>query len=1471
MPLKFGIPTLDELLEIPATANQGRVGATSLALLGPDGCGKSVLALHLASRYRAQCFAKLQQASKAHDQTLPLIIYVSSDFQYESAETVWNAFGLGQPNQREIPFERMPGKIGRMIAGILSVGLKELVPEGTDDKSEVKFLRKPEKIASPNSIGFLDLARHTAGDDWKFVNSLLVKLEGVPQPRLDDGTQLHHLVIIDSVAGFETFVGKLDAHGLEQTRRARIAQCMRNAAPHSHLVFVVEEPDEGTRLPEEYVTDVVVRLRSRREGGRNLRTVEVEKARARNHAVGEHVFEIRAAKGSSTGRWENADTPISRNAYVHVFHSLSHRNLLVATDPGKGKIERETTVCPFGLRYLDLLLKDGHPIGNAAHRGPQKGLRSGSTNALVGDASTGKSILAEKFIAEGFRDLIRNAIAIYSLSSLSTGKVPPAGERAFTRVLRLLKQSVISEKRSRRTLTDTPEGWTEALKTLFDAARQGDALSQDSLRSLFKELSKNAPEGDAALRREALRAYHPDDIGDKDDTPRSRAHCYVDFEKLQRSAERKRGPRAGLRGEFLVRFFRHPNLRAPGILLTTGDRNASVLAERCLGYLRDEIVRCFQDCNVAENQRVEALRAVKEILEEQLIVRRFDIDSITAPALFDTVQRNVIEAQYLIHGIYFPRVQAQRSKKAERIRLVIDDLRVLSNLCPSVSSDSAFLPFLVFYLEREGVTSLIVHTDGIRPGIRPGEVVSQELQSLLDQVILTWGVPFEGQTRVAISAIPAASKETNGIVREVEGRKIERRDLDSSLRIVIRAEVNDVVITRNFELYADVERDKPRVVPLAVYLYNATPKFRTYMDEEDGLYRELFAAIPASRQGENGRIIWPISATEYLAVRDLTHLPMDVKLDHTVIFQVDSFWSLDAGAGALAPQGDYLTEQVSDHRDGAAHEDPFGLFRGRPKHVDRRLDKAPFLRKDYFQNSEYRSRIVDFTYSRQQMSSMPDRIPFMWDFGFLLVPSGPWDRFGGKEVKFHHPGEASPSWWPKGEREMEVDAVLKGLGPNKADRKAVPWRLFMGACKEVADQTRQETHIAPVPFDFACTSAETLNSLFLEMWFSEITLASVEDPSNSQIPDWGQWLERLSRSVYYPATSSDAGRFSLAKLLGNDIAKQFEDFKERYLGDARRFVQERADASSEPQRAHQTRERLGDAHAVAAWEASLTLEQRRDSFKRLPLGALCLYKTWLLLLDVMDFGVLVDPTGGFEIKQYKEASRSAMAARHFYRTACDQQSRAPREEAGIPDGYYALAMPGWFSVRGDCFLASPRASRSRLLASHAMDLLTSRRANLSRMQMGMGLPVRDLIGKEACEKLRTALRVKTIDADLPSAEEALTEITYGQLCQLGGYHSEELPSLTVDPKWGPRWLFRNAISDYDRVSRPIQKWLTRLFRWTVSYRAGHALGWDGGLKAYDSLSVYRFSTLVEYESFAHFAKLCDFLVAEIEAAQRQNS
>jgi hypothetical protein len=194
-----------------------------------------------------------------------------------------------------------------------------------------------------------------------------------------------------------------------------------------------------------------------------------------------------------------------------------------------------------------------------------------------------------------------------------------------------------------------------------------------------------------------------------------------------------------------------------------------------------------------------------------------------------------------------------------------------------------------------------------------------------------------------------------------------------------------------------------------------------------------------------------------------------------------------------------------------------------------------------------------------------------------------------------------------------------------------------------------------------------------------------------------------------------------------------------------------------------------------------------------------------------------------------------------------------------------MRVPGSYSTRGDWFLGYTKSSRSKLLGEHAIDLLSSRRANITRMQHGLGLPVRDFVKGSACGEFRTALLCTEVrsNADGRKTGSPIDLVTYGDLCTLGR------PSTAPDEGApGFEWLFRSQIKDFDRQSRPLQKWLGRLFRWSSTQKKLGKRPLKGGFAAYDELTCKRFSAS-GYQELVGFGEMCDFLCAALNAARRK--
>lgn len=1607
MLLQFGVPGLDDLIEspqrrqfieysTPESSAFKKIQAESIAILGPDGTGKSVLALHLASRYAADCNRLIAAERKWRESKgdrseeelePPKILYISSDLRTPAAEKIWEAFRLNTPDQRHIPFERNFEAILRSISSPpTTLELEELTPDDTG--KSVEFFSKRSNHSG--QVGFLDLASNTAGDDWNFVNTLLVRLQSVSSASIggkastglskkagassNQKRDLPHLVIVDSVEGFETFVGKYDSFGIEQTRRARVAQCIRNAGERVDLVFVVEEPKSSEHLPEEYVTDVVLRLRKRMSAETASLTIEVQKARSREHAKGEHPFEIRDSAGTSTGNWENADTPRARNSYIEVFYSIAHRNRQISLEYGVPEIRRDGEPATFGLPKLEDLLPLDHGLMPLEH-----GLRAGTSTALIGDPSTGKSVLGERFLAQGFKRVARAFICLYLLKTkFDAVHDHPEIKKALDFTFDKLSESIIPPDKQRAPQPYPVEVGSDWLDKLQIAAEIGEQETLKSLRSIFSDDSKlkNSIPSSAwdALKewnkRTSASKLATIDLTESDDNkikealglgyqkadkfaPRSRAKWTADFAEVKKEEEvAKKEEKESPVG--LSQLFYHPNLRFPGVLLTTQDWRGKEIADKCLEHLKTEIEQDLRTLleKLSDDQRKDIYIKLAKVIETQLIVRRFDMQALPAAAVYHVIHRNLSEANKLIFGIAYPPHQDRRNRKTSNIRMVIDDLRVIAKINPEIARDGAFLPFLAFHLQREGIVSLLIHSDNILPNRPSNDETSRTLLSILKTAILTWSVPFEGRTRVAISVVPHTDPKTNGIVRE----------------LVI--EKGKPTVTRRFELYAGVEEGKPVPVSLAVYIFNETPAFEPYVEEEDRLFREVFTGVEGASAVNPGRVIFPIGFQRYQALRDFTHLSLDALDGHTMVFQVDEYWALKE-PHILENLHDYLNDPLPSETKAHLLEDPFGLFEGEPKcdkgkraareRADKKAEEEraataqvakssglkeehkpkaskpaspdateknheqgqgtlPYCRTDYFYNHGYEQRIPmtvrdspspetaekpDSNKAKGEETAMQEyRVPFMWDFGFVLARSAPW-KMAMEEKIFTHVSDGQENFLDAkdhireivpiaGEKEEQPKAttlkeqnalntrehkamnsvkhktptvgdVYKKLtgeslstpsveGAKKPKDQANPsqlsWRKFFGACKCVADIHFRQTGAPTVPFDIACPSSETMNALILEIWKSEMKIESellgIElkmdlNAGSEKTFVLSEWLEMTGAEHKAKSQTSERTEPKTQADTSKDtkptIQRRFQEFENKYTNTPKNETQ---------------------------WS------ERCELFRNhLPLGALCLYKTWLLLVEVLQFDEFLDEDNPFTFRSDRTASLHAVASRHWYKTACAFSNELYNSD-GIHDSVVATRMPGHFTTRGDWFLGSPKSSRSKLLAQHAIDLMCSRRANLTRLQQGLGLPVRDILGDTQCDKLRTALRCKmpiqmdsgavTSDKSKEEKTEYSTEIEYGRLCALG--------KKIENPEDGFDWLWRRHIDDYDRVGRPLQKWLVRLFRWTSDYRMRRSRDWRGGFPGYDELTAKRFGLVADYPSFMEFGSLCDLLCEELRAAAR---
>ena len=1273
--LRFGIPSLDELFSPELRGEAARQlssdlnwGATSLCLIGSDGTGKSVFGMHLASRYFTDNYSKRSGSC---------VIYVSTDLQHHLAKAMWKNFGLDRPTERDIPFEP-PTYPGPKTP--LQVELRELVPfvEAVQEDSTPVARSLADFLSAINrdrAVGFVDLASRTAGDDWGFVNRLLATLPESRDPPKDDPP---HLMIIDAVEGFETLVGEVDAHGLPTSRRSRIAQIMRSAGGKCHVVFIVEEDREGAILPEEFVADSVIRLRSTDVKGYMRRTIEVEKTRGKTHVRGRHTFVMRGGVGSMTRGDQNPDDPavqltgesgkMQPQSYIHVFPSVQYlgRKMMSVGERRRGAT---SGVVEFGIAYLDPMLK-------TVDADPPSGLPRGQVTALIGEAWTRKSTLGRAFLSRCYQE--------------------------YPARLKALRDQLLGND------LDQEKALTMALAVLY-GKKEGARLASSGWEEIVSCLEKTAIRGDYQASRRGGAQHARWRLGE--------------VSWLVRDNPRE--------GESQGRFgLGDPNdgaarvaawlLAATGSLWTENDGVAVLMSTKAseMDSLGLSLARTLPLYDTFDAGLKDALT---QSIEASAVCRRFEINDMPSAVLAHITKQVIEEASARLAGV---RNSALSRKRASHIRVVIDDLRNLQDMYPSMSEDPLLLPYLLSYLEDAGVTTLLIHTQLGRPQAPPQDKFDREVRALVDRNIYTWRVPFYGQHRMAISVIPSFGPES--VVREIRWTEAETAPS----------------VDPHFELYRGLEEGHAEMVPLKVRLYQETPNCKKYIDEENDLFSELFK--PPS--GE--RVIGVEKEEEYDDLRDLAVLQGDTRLDHTLVLQVDEFWR--AGSfrldRSLRDQRAYLLAVTNRSGQADGTVDPYHVFQPSEPGPDVQSaiaynnDRGPFDRSYYFRRyyrdaSHFEGPAHSWLTTRKNRKSFIghnfnrfEAIPFTWDFGFLLLRSRPWLAAMGLQ-----PGNQAAQ-----DRVQRVKRAWK-IVREPPQGKRISWRDFFEACDDVAQLSSQGDKKVGA-FDVSMLASETFSCLVLEIWAPEIHRRHGQRESHRQL------LEQIRRRHWFDEFSKTPTTRGLIE-----------------------FVQ---------------------------------------------LFPLELFQSWMLLIEVLDVGSFSGDDDFFP--RQRKASTDAVAVRHWYSSA----SQISRGE-GSDEPYVPVGLPGHFSVRGDWFLGVAEGSQSGRLGERALDLLCSRRANVRRLQLGIGLPTRDDFARYGSEHNHRFLRTSLATTDPDGHQHT---VDYEKLKELG--KNPSIPNF--------HWLFRSGLRDYDSHARIWRKWLFRMLAEFDQLRKTQS--WLSGFSVYDALA-----------------------------------
>jgi len=513
------------------------------------------------------------------------------------------------------------------------------------------------------------------------------------------------------------------------------------------------------------------------------------------------------------------------------------------------------------------------------------------------------------------------------------------------------------------------------------------------------------------------------------------------------------------------------------VLITSKDENNRTLAKRFYEQLRAQTIaraRRESNDNIDKIDKIEKLWdkdrsfkiALLAYLESRTICRRLEIHDTPSPVLFHTIRRSIEAAQQIVAADYadiclgFP-LQDDAAKRANdgwRIRVVIDDFNTVTRTYGRIQDDHLFLPFLLLHLRREGLSSLIIETQSGAhgsPALPIGaDAESGNLRALSDYRLYTWHVPqFFGDHRIAIAAIPPMMKQD--VKSPVRVRELVWHEPDS----ILPPEVNP-----RFELYAGLDTNEPKLVPLRVYLYSENEAWHDYINRLDHTWHRVFDPPPAVIQQGQRTVVVPEKCENYDLMREVCDLHGSTNLEYSLIVQADEFWQHEH---AFRPQIEYLNSLADGTEDRRERRDCF----------DPNLYQLP---------------------EKEQIRL--DRIPFVWDFGFLACKNQLWEEAATSGVPYLV--RSDPELRHKLTKIKSVwDALKNG---NSCEWVDVLEAAFFVARWETARQSK------PIPvFDVAMAAPETFSCLILEIWFSEICRKLDKlDRSGKTTSEFVQTMER---------------------------------------------------------------------------------------------------------------------------------------------------------------------------------------------------------------------------------------------------------------------------------------------------------------------------------------------------------------------------
>jgi hypothetical protein len=862
---------------------------------------------------------------------------------------------------------------------------------------------------------------------------------------------------------------------------------------------------------------------------------------------------------------------------------------------------------------------------------------------------------------------------------------------------------------------------------------------------------------------------------------------------------------------------RKQQMDGPAILVTTGEITVEELCEDYVEWL----MRLADREHLSKQERVFFRDVADRHFRQWTICRRLEVHYMTSSSIGHILRRCVEAAQgILFHGGVLTRSRHDPSKIEKRsatdrahhswnIRLVIDGLASMKKNYPKIVDDPLFLPYLKHFVAASGVTGLVVVTQPGRPDSTGEDEFERATLNVFLNQIRTWRVVFLGEHRVAITALPPPPSIATAKVRELVHRRVGERAFE-------------LMVDPHFELYRGLEKGEASSIPLVIRLVGGVKNRAQYADNLNTLLHGAFTAYDNNQEGGTDRLVqlgW--SSGKMKSFREFTRFRSDSRLDHSLVLEVDEFWAFQRSE-SVRRQWRFLNSVPDAVRPVATPNFYLGTLADSPSSTpQKRLDK-------FCWNGHHWSASWDMLSSEER--NKIDRIPFMWDFGFLLCRPGAWASCRDAPLSATPKVTVGNVWdkllkaQPAAQEKPKAQPATEDK--HQKDKTTCSWRYFLEAAKVVASRVSLRSD-SPIPaLDIPLSgSGESLSCLILEIWASEVYQKYQLMPGAENLMP--ALFGRFTRRGWAPS-----GTRGLIGLLAEPESR----------GSIKQLFRRALEKGELP---------------------------------KLSAHSLELFKTFLLLREALDIPSLVDDGNSFNLKA-RHVHPQAVAARHWYSTACERLDEPEGNRDLLP-----VRLPGHFSVRGDWFLAVAAGSESYLLADRALDVLSSRRANMDRLQDGIGLPVRDVSEKGKMDEIRTRLRA--VDS-----QGRYSWIKYKTLARIGANWQEALYSGQSEPSPFNLedeffWLWRSSLGDYDAQARVFQRSVAWFVQWWKDLSHLRNPQWRNGFVLYDNISSYQklaksqkekdkkarnkiFDEFFGIQSLWEFPELCDALIAGLRKA-----